>query len=516
MRTLLSFNSYVWIRAVIVVTLLLALPMAGTLQATRTARAGPLVLQVDRLDDVNDAGAQVCSAASNDCSLRGAISKTNLETQTAFEISLPAGHYVLTLAGTDEDMNESGDLDVRGNILLRGAGATITTIDANRLDRVIHVLDGATVTIDSVTLTGGQINGHGGGLLNARTATVSIVNSVVSGNRIEYPPAPNTGCGGGLYNAGVMTVRNTHVVDNSIRSSDENYDNMGGGVYNHNGATIRLQDCQIDDNMTAGLKSHGAGIRNLGALTMLRCTVSDNRCENCAGGGILSTEPGRMVIAESAITNNFAGGIGSGAGVFSGYHSSMIMINSTVSGNQTPANGAGINGGSENNLIILINNTITDNHAEGSGGGIYNDLDGVFVLRNNIIAGNSASSGDDCRNYSSAATIVSLGHNIIGKTDGCLMTMQTTDMVGVDPLLEPLTMNQPGMTPTHALNAASPARDAVPLTACVDQFGERLFKDQRGVVRPQGDSCDIGAYEYETESTRSEHYLPFVQGGQFP
>jgi hypothetical protein len=47
-----------------------------------------------------------------------------------------------------------------------------------------------------------------------------------------------------------------------------------------------------------------------------------------------------------------------------------------------------------------------------------------------------------------------------------------------------------GPTQTHALRAASPARDAGGADFCPDI-------DQRGVTRPQGPACDMGSYERE-------------------
>jgi hypothetical protein len=47
-----------------------------------------------------------------------------------------------------------------------------------------------------------------------------------------------------------------------------------------------------------------------------------------------------------------------------------------------------------------------------------------------------------------------------------------------------------GPTKTHALVAGSPAIDASPADA------DCAPADQRGVLRPQGPSCDIGSFEY--------------------
>jgi hypothetical protein len=76
-----------------------------------------------------------------------------------------------------------------------------------------------------------------------------------------------------------------------------------------------------------------------------------------------------------------------------------------------------------------------------------------------------------------------------------------TDLANVDPLLSQL-QDDGGPTLTHALLPGSPALDAVPLADCTyDHDGDPgtpevpLATDQRGVARPQGSSCDIGALE---------------------
>jgi hypothetical protein len=70
-----------------------------------------------------------------------------------------------------------------------------------------------------------------------------------------------------------------------------------------------------------------------------------------------------------------------------------------------------------------------------------------------------------------------------------------------NPLLGPLQDNG-GPTFTQALLPDSPAIDAVPVADCTyDDDGNPatpevpLTSDQRGVARPQGSACDIGAYE---------------------
>jgi hypothetical protein len=46
-----------------------------------------------------------------------------------------------------------------------------------------------------------------------------------------------------------------------------------------------------------------------------------------------------------------------------------------------------------------------------------------------------------------------------------------------------------------ALSAASPALDRIPAGSA--GCGTTVAADQRGVARPQGSGCDVGAYERE-------------------
>src|SRR6266542_3091542 len=80
------------------------------------ALAAPLLatITVDRTDD--DSSASACTAAPNDCSLRGAITFANLFPGTT--VSVPAGSYNLTISGAGEGFsgnNSIGDLDITGN-----------------------------------------------------------------------------------------------------------------------------------------------------------------------------------------------------------------------------------------------------------------------------------------------------------------------------------------------------------------------------------------------------------------
>jgi hypothetical protein len=117
------------------------------------------------------------------------------------------------------------------------------------------------------------------------------------------------------------------------------------------------------------------------------------------------------------------------------------------------------------------------------------DLD----LSNTIVADNSP--GNCPFEYYGASS----GFNI--DDDGSCGLTDPTDLPNTDPMLGALQDNG-GPTFTHALLPGSPAINAIPLTDCTyDDDGDPdtpevpLAEDQRGVARPQGEGCDIGAYE---------------------
>jgi large repetitive protein len=128
------------------------------------------------------------------------------------------------------------------------------------------------------------------------------------------------------------------------------------------------------------------------------------------------------------------------------------------------------------NVISASGGTVTR-----QGGGIYTGSG--MTLEATIVANNIASQGPDC-----FGGPTSNGYNLIRSTAGCSFTKKSTDKVGKDPKLGALA-NNGGPTQTMAIALSSPALNAIPKAACA------VATDQRGVHRPQGARCDIGAYE---------------------
>ena len=104
-------------------------------------------------------------------------------------------------------------------------------------------------------------------------------------------------------------------------------------------------------------------------------------------------------------------------------------------------------------------------------------------------------------------------HNLIGNGEGCttlFVNGASGNQVGtpsspLDAVLGPLVFDPSGAL-MHAILNGSPAKDAGDPTGCKDDVGALLPDDQRGITRPQGLYCDIGAYEAIPPVTENQSF----------
>jgi CSLREA domain-containing protein len=471
---------------------------------------------------------------NGNCSLREAILAANTGEAVdacpagtgAVTIEVAAGTYQLAIAGRGEEGNQTGDLDIWNDVTITGAGSEATIIDGGGLDRVLHVLPGATVVLNNLAITGGveaaaeiQPQGlpplRGGGGIANQQGTLTLNNVAVFGNSSDLS-------GGGILNTGDLAVNNS-VVDSN---SGLNGGGIATGGISGTTATATINNSTISSNeaaRTTGLATGtGGGIWNgdpappatgfTSILTITDSTVMGNTATN--GGGVASSSTQvagytlLLNINRSTISGNSTQGstpgapqTGNAGGVLSA-HGTTIISNSTISGNQAAGTHSllgGLGGGIFNvalnlpSALSLVNTTLAENSGL-AGGGVGNlglGQPAAVTVQNTIIAENTAdpARGPGCQN--SGGVITSLGNNL---EDGvsCPFT-QPGDLQSTDPLLGPLQDNG-GPTATHALQQGSPAIDAGNDLAC--QAPPVGGVDQRLVQRPQGTSCDIGAFEF--------------------
>ena len=121
----------------------------------------------------------------------------------------------------------------------------------------------------------------------------------------------------------------------------------------------------------------------------------------------------------------------------------------------------------------------------GQGGGIAG---GNGSLLNTIVAQNTGAAPD------AAGSFTSLGHNLIGITNGGSGFVGPGDLVGTSAL--PL---NPGLGPLADNGGGTLTMALLPMSCALNagvEF-EVSSQDQRGVIRPQGTGVDMGACEYE-------------------
>jgi len=262
------------------------------------------------------------------------------------------------------------------------------------------------------------------------------------------------------------------------------------GMIVSTGVTAVLRQFTIRNGFLACCGPRGAGIFNSGNLTLLNTTVDQN-VSSYGGAGIYNL--GNLVLDQATVSRN------EGGGLFNAGGATLLVQNSTLSGNTLGTNGIG--GGLANNGAdaVLNNTTVTGNSAV-YGGGVGN-LYKTVTLKNTIVAGNAATDmGADC-----SGAITSAGYNLMGTTAGCSFAAGTGDQTGVDLSLGPLQANG-GMTATHALGIFSPAIDSGNPATPGSGGDSCEASDQRGL--PRVGRCDIGSFESQTVVVHA--FLPMV------
>jgi hypothetical protein len=351
-----------------------------------------------------------------------------------------------------------------GGIRVYGTSSVITVTGAST---IAH--NSATGNGGGLMLVQGQLRLDGGSLISNTAddgagAFIGSGSAVVSGGHIQLNAAASTG--GGLFvQAGSLTLSGGHVSSNTA--------SYGGGLYVAFTSAVLTQTgpSRISHNHA---DVHGGGVFVGGSTATLSGT--DVHSNTALRGAGLFVDSGRLRVARGQITGNHAE-YGGGAYV-NNEGAVLTLVNCTVSNNSSQTTGGGgiVNA---NGSTVLTHATIASNTANAGGAGIHAYDTRSITMTNTIVAHNLP---DNC----GADAVVSLGHNLEDGTT-CGLTA-TGDISNTAPMLGPLTHD--GSAWVHPLLVGSPAIDA---GICI----AGITTDQRGVVRPVGVSCDIGAYEWE-------------------
>lgn len=273
----------------------------------------------------------------------------------------------------------SGNVVVERDLTLIGAGRAGT--GKARLvggsSSVVTIAAGTTVTLQDLSITGGQNVQDGGGIYNAGTLTVTRCS--VNGYAGGYTR------GGGIFNAGTLTLTDSEVTANTTS-------NLGSGIYN-DGGLLTLSNSSVSQN-TGG---SGAGIFTDGGIVDITgSTIDGNTAPGSHGGGIANYN-GPLTLTNSTISGNTSSNGGGLANM-----GSMTLVRSIVRGNIAASGEAG---GIYNDAaadLTLDTSTVTNNRAGTNGGGIYN-LGYIDCSDNSTVISNTKGNppvASDCVNVS--------------------------------------------------------------------------------------------------------------------
>jgi hypothetical protein len=293
----------------------------------------------------------------------------------------------------------AGGVTINVSVKLVGAGPSSTTISGGGPVLTIGTFGASsepTVSIDGLTITGGVTRSSpestpfvgqegvfaaGGGIEippNADFsggATVTITNSVITGNRVAPtdtvpfgPPCPSGPCpfagafGGGIDSWGTLTVANSTISNNRVGSasglSTLASDAVGGAIMN------RLGPLTISGSVIRGNQATATGPNG-----------------RFAEGGAIMALGSRMTLSNSSVTDN-----------------SAALAASLPNSVEQLANSGGIHITSNVSAAAISNTTISDNSvtmtntvgdAEAFSGGVHVDLDVDFKMSNSVVADNS-------------------------------------------------------------------------------------------------------------------------------
>lgn len=429
--------------------------------------------------------------------------------------------------------------------------------------------NGSTLHLNNIHLTENHNTstaaGNGGGLLNY-TGTVHIENSLILSNTAHTSAngggiyslggtvyvtnstfIANEGVGGAIYNAFVsqLVITSSQFENNqTIRQGDSFV--LGGAIHNDATSQAFIQNSSFSNNHTWGNDESGGGaLFNAGTMTVTTSIFTDNegRGDLSSGGGAIYNR-GNLEVNESAFTENQGiGSFGGSGGAIRSFNGSLNISQSTFSYNAAqgdpvnyPSEGGAIAadtatitqstfdhneadacGGLNLDQATLTNSTISANQAlTGAGGGICHS--GAITITNSTIYANQTITGG--AGIEGAVGTAYLLNTVVALNNGgndCngLVNAAATNLdsdgscdnatTSTDPRLAPLGYYG-GPTPTHPLWEDSPALDTGDDAICNAPPVNGV--DQRGMTRPQGDHCDLGAFEGFIYPPAA--YLPFL------
>ena len=317
------------------------------------------------------------------------------------------------------------------------------------------IADASNVTLINVTFRGNQATSNGGGgvYLTASSGVASAkFTSVSFAGNVGYAG------GGGVQLDFRAHANSTATFERATFAADIASFNSFGGALFALGGTVTVSDTLFENNVASSLG--GAIAVNTGALTVVRSAFVGNNATN--SGGAVETEGNTTVITDTTFRDNYSA-VGKGGAI-------SVQDDGTV----IPGS------------LLLRNATLSGNYAS-VGGALnvdpFNDTTGsTATVRDSIFWGDTAATDPEV--HKGANGSITIDHGF--QQGGCLLTYLCSSVSTADPQLLSSFQTYGGLTPALMPAVHSPA---------VNNGSVCTSTDQRGIARPQGPACDIGAIE---------------------
>jgi len=277
----------------------LALSFGGAIGAF-VLTAGPAAADTTNVTNTADDGTST--------SLRGVLETAN----DGDIVVLTAGAtYQLTICDPPvvKDLEGSfgwGDVEIDGAVTIVGNGATIEqTCD----DRVLYTQDD--IDLQNVTITGGNVEGPGGGLFMDSDSPITLTGVTFTGN---------TSCDGG----GVATSGDVAMTGSTFSGNQANCNGDGGGLKVFSDvATVTIDGSTFSGNNAGGWggafeqegRETDAEATGVFELHVTNSSILDNTAESDGAGGLDTEDPSNTTIDHSTLSGN-EGGLAGAVGNF--------------------------------------------------------------------------------------------------------------------------------------------------------------------------------------------------------
>jgi hypothetical protein len=313
-----------------------------------------------------------------------------------------------------------GNYTVSGvTVAVTGAGSGVT-MDGGGAGSIL-VVDKASVTLSNLTLTNGrgsgpddpgQAGGANGGGVSMIDSRLTVSHCHIVGNRADDQ-------GGGIHAA-----KSTVTVIDSTVSNNRSHEG-GGGIDADDEVDLTVTGSTVSGNSTG---PHGGGLELFdGTLAVTDSRISGNAVTASSdfrsGGGIWAGMAD-VSLTRSIVSNNRSTEFGGGIGYSGGAGKTLLVTDSTLTGNQATVGGGGIrNDAYYGDATLLVDHSTIAQNTAGQGGGIdaygLHGFTSSVLLTSSTIAGNRAPQGlggaiDSYIDPSHGATSITVASTTIG------------------------------------------------------------------------------------------------------